>query len=205
VWWELAMVLAAVVFLMLLGMMATAKLFFHHAAQGTALVRSGWTGTRASCSVMFVIPPFHRLQHLDLTLKPIRVVQWGQDALVSKDNIRLDAKIVFMLRVPAEPEAISRVAEWIGCERTFDEEVLGELFRPKFTEVLVSTAKELTFEEIYHDETRFKQEVMRQLEPELIGYTLEDVVLDHLARPASDDSPAEEAKLRQSNGAARSA
>ena len=114
---------------------AIIAMFYKKVPQGEALIRTGFKGTKvATDRGMYVVPVFHRVEIMDISVKKIQIERLGDDGLVCKDNMRADIKVAFFVRVNNEVEYIKKVAQTIGCERASHHSTLEDLFEAKFSE-----------------------------------------------------------------------
>jgi len=150
------------------------------AEQGQALVRTGSGGTKVSFSGIFVIPIFHQLEKMDITLKTMVIARQGKEGLICKDNMRADIKVSFYVRVNQTPEEVKQVAQSIGCDRASNQDLLIELFDSKFSEGLKTVGKKFDFVDLYNSRDLFKQEIIQVIGTDLNGYVLEDCAIDYL-------------------------
>lgn len=160
---------------------AIIAMFYKKVPQGQALVRTGFKGTKvATDRGMYVVPVFHRVEIMDISVKKIQIERIGNDGLVCKDNLRADIKVAFFVRVNNEVEFIKKVAQTIGCERASDIQTLEELFEAKFSEALKTVGKKFDFTELYEARREFRDEIVDIIGTDLNGYTLEDCAIDYL-------------------------
>lgn len=160
---------------------AIIAMFYKKVPQGEALVRTGFKGTKvATDRGMYVVPVFHRVEIMDISVKKIQIERLGNDGLVCKDNMRADIKVAFFVRVNNEVEFIKKVAQTIGCERASHHTTLEELFEAKFSEALKSVGKKFQFTELYEARREFRDEIVDIIGTDLNGYTLEDCAIDYL-------------------------
>jgi len=160
---------------------AIIAMFYKKVPQGEALVRTGFKGTKvATDRGMYVVPVFHRVEIMDISVKKIQIERLGNDGLVCKDNMRADIKVAFFVRVNSEVEFIKKVAQTIGCERASDIATLEELFEAKFSEALKTVGKKFQFTELYEARREFRDEIVDIIGTDLNGYTLEDCAIDYL-------------------------
>lgn len=150
------------------------------AEQGQALVRTGSGGTKVSFSGIFVIPVFHQLERMDITLKTMVIARQGKEGLICKDNMRADIKVSFYVRVNQTTDDVKQVAQSIGCDRASNQDLLVELFDSKFSEGLKTVGKKFDFVDLYNSRDLFKQEIIQVIGTDLNGYTLEDCAIDYL-------------------------
>lgn len=160
--------------------MMLAKLY-RKVEQGKAMIVNTM---RAEPTVSFtgavVVPVFHKMEVMDISLKTIEVDRSGTDGLICKDNIRADIKVGFFVRVNKNRDDVMKVAQAIGCERASNQETLEELFSAKFSEALKTVGKSLEFEELYAKRDRFRDLTIDNIGTDLNGYVLEDVAIDYL-------------------------
>lgn len=175
------LIIGAVIFLMLLiAVIIFIASIFRKAKQGEALVKTGFGGTKVSFSGMLIIPVFHKLEVMDITLKTIVLSRTGQDGLVCKDNMRADIKVTFFVRVNQTHEDVKQVAQAIGCERASHQASLESLFDAKFSEALKTVGKRFDFVELYNTRDDFKREILNIIGTDLNGYVLDDCAIDYL-------------------------
>jgi uncharacterized membrane protein YqiK len=160
---------------------AVIALFYKKVPQGEALVRTGFKGTKvATDKGLYVVPVFHRVEIMDISVKKIQIERLGNDGLVCKDNMRADIKVAFFVRVNNEVDFIKKVAQTIGCERASHISTLEELFEAKFSEALKTVGKKFEFVELYEARREFRDEIVDIIGTDLNGYTLEDCAIDYL-------------------------
>ncbi|WBX78470.1 flotillin family protein [Tenacibaculum ovolyticum] len=160
---------------------AIVAMFYKKVPQGQALVRTGFKGTKvATDRGMYVVPVFHRVEIMDISVKKIQIERLGNDGLLCKDNMRADIKVAFFVRVNNEVEFIKKVAQTIGCERASHHTTLEELFEAKFSEALKTVGKKFQFIELYEARREFRDEIVDIIGTDLNGYTLEDCAIDYL-------------------------
>ena len=164
---------------------AIIAMFYKKVPQGQALVRTGFGGTKvATDKGMYVIPVFHRVEIMDISVKKIQIERLGHDGLLCKDNMRADIKVAFFVRVNNEVEFIKKVAQTIGCDRASHISTLEDLFEAKFSEALKTVGKKFEFTELYEARREFRDEIVDIIGTDLNGYTLEDCAIDYLEQTA---------------------
>lgn len=178
---EIFLSLGGIVVLIIIGLLVLIARAHHKVPQGRALIRTGIGGAKVVYdSGMFVIPIFHRVEEMDISLKTIEVHRSGEAGLVCKDNLRADIKVVFFVRVIKDEKRILEVAQTIGCARASAQETLNSLFDAKFSEALKTVGRQFDFVELYTERDRFKQEILKIIGQELNGYVLDDCAIDFL-------------------------
>ncbi|UAM96918.1 flotillin family protein [Polaribacter litorisediminis] len=160
---------------------AIIAMFYKKIPQGQALVRTGFKGTKvATDRGLYVVPVFHRVEIMDISVKKIQIERLGNEGLICKDNMRADIKVAFFVRVNNEIDYIKKVAQTIGCARASDIETLEDLFEAKFSEALKTVGKKFQFIELYEARREFRDEIVDIIGTDLNGYTLEDCAIDYL-------------------------
>lgn len=177
-----------VFFLIVVTMLAR---LYRKVEQGKAMIVNTM---RAEPKVTFtgsvVLPVFHKMEIMDISLKTIEVDRHGSDGLICKDNIRADIKVGFFVRVNKNRDDVLKVAQAIGCERASNIETLEALFSAKFSEALKTVGKSLDFEELYAKRDNFRDMIIDNIGTDLNGYVLEDVAIDYLEQtPISQLDP----------------
>ncbi|WP_163213660.1 flotillin family protein [Bacteroides sp. 519] len=170
---------AAIFFvLVLLGMLAT---FYKKIPQGKAIVRTGVGGTKVAFNKgMYVIPVFHKMEIMDISLKKVQIERMQHDGLICKDNIRADIKVAFFVRVNKSVNDVINVAQSIGTSRASDISTLKDIFEAKFSEALKTVGKKFDFIELYEARREFRDEIMNIIGTDLNGYALDDCAIDYL-------------------------
>ncbi|MDG1070791.1 MAG: hypothetical protein P8P32_04205 [Akkermansiaceae bacterium] len=154
--------------------------FYRKVEKGTALVRTGWGGTKVYFNGGVVYPIMHRIDHMDISLKRIEIDRTGKNGLICKDNLRADIKVAFFVRVNNASEDVLRVAESIGCDRASSEEEIRALFDAKFSEALKTVGKRFDFIALYEDRDTFRDEILKVIGTDLNGFVLDDAAIDYL-------------------------
>ena len=168
----------------ILGFIALIIKCWNKVAQGKALVRNGWGGTRVFFDGGMVYPVVHKAEWMDISVKRIEIDRSGEDGLICKDNIRADIKVVFFVRVNKNEDAVESVAQFLGCERASDQQALIQLFEPKFSEALKTVGKQFEFVDLYISRESFREEIKKVIGTDLNGYILDDVAIDFLEQTA---------------------
>lgn len=183
------MAIVAIV-VVLFGILAFVSRFYNKASQGQALVKTGAGGVQVSFNSMFIIPVFHKLEVMDISLKTIQIERIGKDGLVCKDNMRADIKVAFFVRVNEMVEDVKKVAQSVGCSRASSKEALSLLFDAKFSEALKTVGKKFEFVDLYNKRDEFRKEIINIIGTDLNGYVLDDAAIDYLEQtPLSSLDP----------------
>jgi uncharacterized membrane protein YqiK len=156
-------------------------MFYKKIPQGKAIVRSGVGGTKVAFNKgMYVIPVFHKMEIMDISVKKIEINRMQGDGLICKDNIRADIKVAFFVRVNKSVDDVINVAQNLGCDRASDPETLKSIFEAKFSEALKTVGKKFDFTELYEARREFRDEILNIIGTDLNGYILDDCAIDYL-------------------------
>ncbi len=173
-------IIGSIVFLIVVYFIIIA-LFYKKIPQGQALVRTGFQGTHVAFDKgLYVVPVFHRLEIMDISVKKIDIERVQVNGLICKDNIRADIKVAFFIRVNKSKDDIINVAQTIGCERASDLTTLRTLFDAKFSEALKTVGKKFNFIDLYEARREFRDEIINIIGTDLNGYVLDDCAIDDL-------------------------
>jgi uncharacterized membrane protein YqiK len=162
----------------IIGILAS---FYKKIPQGKSIVRTGVGGTKVAFNKgMYVIPIFHKMEIMDISLKKVQIERMEHDGLICKDNIRADIKVAFFVRVNKSVNDVINVAQSIGCERASDISTLKDIFEAKFSEALKTVGKKFDFIELYEARREFRDEIINIIGTDLNGYVLDDCAIDYL-------------------------
>jgi len=183
----LVLVSIAIIFIVLLGLLAMIAKFYRKVDQGRALIINK-LGTEPIVTFTggTVVPVIHRAEVMDISVKTIELERRAHEGLICKDNIRADIKVTFFVRVNKTVEDVLKVAQSIGCARASDQQTLEELFVAKFSEALKTVGKRLDFEQLYTQREQFKDDIVDVIGRDLNGYSLEDAAIDFLEQTPLD-------------------
>ena len=165
---------------LVLGIGLVYAMLYRKVKKGTALIRTGFGGTKVNFNGMIVFPVFHRLETMDISLKRIEIARTARNGLICKDNMRADIKVAFFVRVNHADEDVLRVAQSVGCERASSQDAITELFDAKFSEALKTVGKRFEFTSLYEDRDTFRDEILKVIGTDLNGFVLDDAAIDYL-------------------------
>ena len=176
---------AILVGILLISVMIYAALY-RKVKKGTALIRTGYGGTKIEFNGILVWPIFHRVETMDISLKRIEIDRTGHNGLICQDNMRADIKVAFFVRVNNVEEDVLRVAQSVGCERASSEPEIRALFDAKFSEALKTVGKRFDFIALYEDRDKFRDEILKVIGTDLNGFVLDDAAIDYLEQTPLD-------------------
>ena len=90
-----------------------------------------------------------------------------QQALITRDRMRVDVMAEFYVRVQPTIEAIADAAQTLG-KRTMNPESLKELVEGKFVDALRAVAAEMAMEELHEQRVEFVQKVQHAVSEDLL-------------------------------------
>jgi len=142
-----------------------------------ALVRTGAGGARVAVGHgIFVIPPLHQMEVIDLSLKRIDI---HVRDLICRDNTHGEILLSFFIRINDRAEDILQVAKALGCSRASDPEELIKLFAPMFRDAVAQVAQDFTAQELPASRDDYLVRLINFLGAELNGFVLETVNINH--------------------------
>ncbi len=171
-------------FLLFVGFIGLVNKFLRKVEPGKALIIISPFSPKKKMSVKFsggiVLPMLHRPEIMDISTKVMTISRRGTDGLICMDNIRADIDVNFYIRVNSNEDDVLQVATSIGCARASTHETLNELFQAKFSEALKTVGKQMEFEELFQERSKFKEQIIKSIGRDLNGYRLEDTAIDYL-------------------------
>jgi len=172
--------------LIILGLLL-ARLY-KRASKETSFVRTGFGGEKVVMNGgALILPVFHETIPVNMNTLRLAVSRNNEQALITKDRMRVDVLAEFYVRVQPSSEAIASAAQTLG-QRTMHPEQLKELVEGKFVDALRSVAAELTMTELHEQRTHFVQKVQQVSSEDLLknGLELETVSLTGLDQTAME-------------------
>lgn len=170
-----------VIFFIIIAFFVVLSVFYKKIPQGKAIVRTGVGGSQVAFNKgMYVIPVFHKMEIMDISVKKIEISRQQNEGLICRDNIRADIKVAFFVRVNKSVNDVINVAQNLGCDRASDPETLKSIFEAKFSEALKTVGKKFDFTELYEARREFRDEILNIIGTDLNGYILDDCAIDYL-------------------------
>lgn len=160
-----------------------------------AFVRTGFGGEKIiKDGGAMVFPVLHEIIYVNMNTLRLEVRRSNDQALITKDRLRVDVTAEFYVRVKPDNESIATAAQTLGA-RTQRPEELKELIEGKFVDVLRSVAAGMTMEQLHEERVSFVQEVQTSCAEDLFknGLELESVSLTGLDQTAKEYFNAENA------------
>lgn len=170
----------ALVFVVFLTMVI-ARLYTR-ASKEVSFVRTGAGGQRVIMNGgTIVLPVFHEIIPVNMNTLRLDVRRANEQALITRDRMRVDVQAEFYVRVQPVEESIANAAQTLG-RKTMEPDSLKELVEGKFVDALRSVAAEMAMEELHEQRTNFVQKVQQVVTEDLLknGLELESVSLTGL-------------------------
>src|SRR5882757_3447831 len=122
---------------------------YHRSSKEVSFVRTGFLGELVVINGgAFVLPFIHDFTPVNMNVLPMPITRSKQDAVITRDRMRIDIEADFYVRVQATREAVSIAAATLG-RRTMEPQQLHALLAGKFISAIRSVASEMTLEEMH--------------------------------------------------------
>ncbi len=172
--------LIIVISLITLGMIFTR--LYRRASKETSFVRTGLGGEKVIMNGgAIVLPILHEIIPVNMNTLKLEVERSNEQALITKDRMRVDVLAEFYVRVKPVNESIAFAAQTLGI-RTTQPDLLKELIEGKFVDALRAVAAEMHMVELHEQRVDFVQKVQQVVSEDLLknGLELESVSLTGL-------------------------
>lgn len=176
------LIIAGVVLLSLLIVGMILARLYKRASKEISFVRTGFGGQMVIMNGgALVLPVLHEVVPVNMRTLRLVVSRLNQQALITKDRMRVDVTTEFYLRVKPDQAAIAFAAQTLGM-RTMSPDDLKDLMEGKFVDSLRAVAAEMAMEELHEKRTDFVQKVQNAVTGDLEknGLELETVSLTAL-------------------------
>lgn len=155
---------------------------YNRASKEISFVRTGFGGQKVIMNGgALVFPVLHEIIPVNMNTLRLLVRRADDQALITKDRMRVDVVAEFYVRVQPTIESIANAAQTLGS-RTLRPDELKELVEGKFVDALRSVAAEMSMEELHEQRVDFVQKVQQVVSEDLLknGLELESVSLTGL-------------------------
>ena len=116
---------------------------YRRSTKEVAFVRTGFLGEKVVIDGgAFVWPIIHDITPVNMNTVPLEVVRNKEEALITRDRMRVDVEAAFYVRVRPSREAVSVAAATLG-RRTLEADYLHSLLSSKFESALRAIAAAL--------------------------------------------------------------
>ncbi|MCI0612254.1 hypothetical protein L0244_04620, partial [bacterium] len=145
--------------LILTALIVSITKLYRKTSANEAFVRTGMGGSKVILDGgTMVVPVVHKLVNVSLETMKLEVERKGADALITKDNLRVDVKAEFYIKVQANSEDILNAARSLG-EKSVDAASVGKLVFEKLVSALRSVAATKELIELHSKRDEFASAV----------------------------------------------
>ena len=155
---------------------------YRRSTKEVSFVRTGLGGEKVVINGgAFVLPIIHETTPVNMNVVQLEVVRDKENALITKDRMRVDMVAEFYVRVAPTREAVSSAAATLG-RRTMEHNRLHDLLSGKFIGALRSVGAEMTLEEMHERRGEYVVKVKAAASEALAlnGLELESVAITEL-------------------------
>jgi flotillin len=173
---------AGIGLVLILGIGFVLASLYVRSSRDEAYVRTGLGGQKVVLDGgSVVLPIFHSIARVNLKTLRLEVQRGENDALITKDRMRVDIGAEFYVRVKPDSSSIALAAQTLG-NRTNDSEQLRQLIEAKFVDSLRSVAATMSLDALQEQRMDFVKAVQDAVGSDLQsnGLELESVSLTRL-------------------------
>ncbi|WP_246805030.1 SPFH domain-containing protein [Desulfosarcina cetonica] len=155
---------------------------YRRATKEVSFVRTGFGGQKVILNGgALVLPVLHDTIPVNMNTLRLEVQRANQQALITRDRMRVDVMAEFYVRVKPTQDAIANAAQTLGL-KTMNPDELKALVEGKFVDALRAVAAEMAMEELHEQRVDFVQKVQQVVSEDLLknGLELESVSLTGL-------------------------
>ncbi|MCI5146042.1 MAG: flotillin family protein, partial [Candidatus Electrothrix sp. AR3] len=182
------LVIAAIVVICLIGLSLILAKLYKKSTKEIAFVRTGFGGEKVILNGgALVLPIFQDVIPVNMNTLRLEVGRRDNEALITKDRMRVDVAVEFYVRVKALQETIANAAQTLGY-KTMEPKELKELVEGKFVDALRAVAAEMSMKELHEMRVDFVNKVQQSVSEDLLknGLELESVALTGLDQTSKD-------------------
>jgi uncharacterized membrane protein YqiK len=179
---------ALAILLLLLTILAIIARLYRRSSKEVSFVRTGFGGQRVIMNGgTLVLPVLHEVIPVNMNTLRLEVGRYKEQALITRDRMRVDVQAEFYVRVKPTVESIANAAQTLG-RRTMTPLQLKELVEGKFVDALRAVAAEMAMEELHEKRVDFVQKVQAAVSEDILknGLELESVSLTGLDQTSKE-------------------
>jgi uncharacterized membrane protein YqiK len=174
--------IAGILVVSLIGLGFILARLYKKSTKEIAFVRTGFRGEKVILNGgAIVLPVLHDVIPVNMNTLRLEVGRRDNEALITKDRMRVDVAAEFYVRVKALQESIANAAQTLGY-KTMEPKELKELVEGKFVDALRAVAAEMSMKELHEMRVDFVNKVQMSVSEDLLknGLELESVALTGL-------------------------
>ena len=176
------LIMLAVILVALFAIGLVFSRLYQRSSKEVSFVRTGFGGQKVIMNGgALVFPVLHEQIPVNMNTLRLEVRRAADQALITKDRMRVDVQAEFYVRVQPVIESIANAAQTLG-RRTMEPGALKELVEGKFVDALRAVAAEMAMEELHEQRVNFVQKVQAAVSEDILknGLELESVSLTGL-------------------------
>lgn len=176
------LIIVAVIIVALFAIGLIVSRLYRRSSKEVSFVRTGFGGQKVIMNGgALVFPVLHEQIPVNMNTLRLEVRRANEQALITKDRMRVDVQAEFYVRVQPVVESIANAAQTLG-RRTMEPAALKELVEGKFVDALRAVAAEMAMEELHEQRVNFVQKVQAAVSEDILknGLELESVSLTGL-------------------------
>ncbi|WP_163336520.1 flotillin family protein [Desulfopila sp. IMCC35008] len=161
---------------------------YKRSSKEVSFVRTGFRGQKVIMNGgAIVLPVLHEIIPVNMNTLRLEVKRENQQALITRDRMRVDVAAEFYVRVKPTEESIANAAQTLGL-KTMAPEELKNLVEGKFVDSLRAVAAEMAMEELHEQRVEFVTKVQAAVSEDLLknGLELESVSLTGMDQTSKD-------------------
>jgi uncharacterized membrane protein YqiK len=176
------------IFVALLALGFVLARLYKRSSKEVSFVRTGFRGQKVIMNGgAIVLPVLHEVIPVNMNTLRLEVKRENQQALITRDRMRVDVMAEFYVRVKPTEESIANAAQTLGL-KTMEPEKLKSLIEGKFVDSLRAVAAEMAMEELHEQRVEFVTKVQAAVSEDLLknGLELESVSLTGMDQTSKD-------------------
>lgn len=176
------LIIAGVIFAALIIIGIIIARLYQRSSKEISFVRIGFGGEKVILGGgAIVLPVLHETIPVNMNTLRLEVRRADDQALITRDRMRVDVMAEFYVRVKPTAESIATAAQTLG-QKTMSPNELKNLVEGKFVDSLRAVAAEMAMEELHEKRVDFVQKVQQVVSEDLFknGLELETVSLTGL-------------------------
>lgn len=176
------LVITGIIFVTIIVIGFIVARLYQRSSKEISFVRTGFGGEKVILNGgAIVLPVLHEIIPVNMNTLRLEVVRAEDQALITRDRMRVDVMAEFYVRVKPTAESIATAAQTLG-KKTMSPNELKNLVEGKFVDSLRAVAAEMAMEELHEKRVDFVQKVQQVVSEDLFknGLELETVSLTGL-------------------------
>jgi len=166
-------VIAGVIFAALVIIGIIIARLYQRSSKEISFVRTGFGGEKVILGGgAIVLPVLHETIPVNMNTLRLEVRRADDQALITRDRMRVDVMAEFYVRVKPTAESIATAAQTLG-QKTMSPNELKNLVEGKFVDSLRAVAAEMAMEELHEKRVDFVQKVQQVVSEDLFKNSLE--------------------------------